>query len=145
MAPKHPNDSSAFQTFKADLEKARNRYGRKAAPGSGFYNASHVSSSRGQVVKVVKYTRVRPVGRSVLSTLALGLEVDETNGMGTEVVEEWEDEEAREMVERQVEIRRARRREEEDREAMEDEVVAVASGLTPSPQKGGRGKKGGKF
>lgn len=145
MAPKHPKDASVFQIFKADLMKSRHRRGRKAAPGSGFYNASHVSSSRGQVVKVVKYTRVRPVGRSVLSTLALGLEVDESTGMSTEVVEEWEDEEARELVERQVEMRRARKREEEDREAMEDEVIARASGLTPSPERGGKGKKGGKF
>lgn len=147
MAPKYRSPRrkpkpTAWQRFATDLEKARDERGLNAAPGSAFDVAGANSNARPKVELLVREVKVKTVGRSIFSTLALGLEVKEGEeaGISLEIVEEWVDDEAMRTVERQ-------RRERKVKEALEGVDVVMESvededGVARKGKGDAKGRKG---
>lgn len=109
MAPKaSAKFANVMHKFHKDLAQTRGERGPRAAPGSGFKTAG--ASSSGQVIKIVKYVRVRPSGHSIFSIMAHGFEPNKNDpevGMRLEIMDEVEDGEAMAVVEKQSEVKRA--------------------------------------
>lgn len=145
MAPKRPTKRTAFEQFTKSLQKTREGRGRRAVTGSGYDLAGMTD---GRIVKVVKVTRVQPVGRSIFSSLALNLDLEgleaEDLGMRLEVVETWVDEGAMVAVERQRDEREAEVAAAVAEEEKAREEEAKKKEAKEAKKKGAKGEEGTK-